>query len=65
MSWLLLVLLLGVGGCQQPLPTGVEFLFLREGICRTGWVEKVGEWFVVKDLSTIECPVEELKGYLP
>ena len=51
------------GECLQ-YPT-VEFLLLREGICRVGWVEDTGSELRIKDLHTIPCPPEELKSYLP
>ena len=54
------------GYSLQNMPhTNVEFLMLREGLCRTGWVEQDGAQTIVTDLTLIPCPVEELRGYLP
>ena len=47
--------------------TKVEFLLLREGVCRTGWAgyDPQKEALIVTEVHQIPCPVEELKGYLP
>lgn len=38
----------------------VEFLALREGICREIWIQ--GDHVISSEI--IECPVEELEGYI-
>ena len=41
----------------------VEFLFLREGICRIGWVQSDAT-LTVGYLQNIDCPIDELRTYL-
>lgn len=66
-GWLLVFAVMSLlSGCvpeqpATPLPT-VEFLMLREGLCRVGWIR--GK--TVLSLSGPRpCPVEELRSYLP
>ena len=41
----------------------VEFLFLREGICRTGWMQGDAV-MTVGYLERIDCPIDELYTYI-
>ena len=65
---LLLAGLVLMTGCEQKpeqdflaLPEQtVEFIALREGICRSIWVR--GDQIISSEI--IECPKEELEGYI-
>ena len=44
----------------------VGFWLLREGICRTGWIQRDPDTGVdvVYEIKDSPCPQEELRGYL-
>ncbi len=55
-------MLMVVGGCYDPLPkpAEVEFLLLRERLCRVGLIR--GDRLL--EIRNIECPKEELMEYI-
>ena len=53
-------------GSGQPVCSAqVEFLMLREGICRVGTIFRAEGADRVVNVREIRCPVEELQTYLP